>query len=124
MRRTAIATFVLAATLAGAASFAQQKMGDMKDMDMKSMDMKGMDMGKPPASNAKTYRAVGVVKALDAAAGTVTFDHEAVKSLNWPSMTMSFNIKDRALFSRLAQGKKVEFEFVEEGENYVVTAVK
>ena len=26
--------------------------------------------------------------------------------------------------STIAQGKKVEFEFVEEGENYVVTAVK
>ena len=137
MRKAAIATLIFAATLTGTAAFAQQKMDDMKGMDMKSMDMKSMDMkdmqgmkmegmsaDKPAASNARTYWAVGVVKALDAAAGTVTFDHEAVKSLNWPAMTMSFNVKDKTLFDRLAQGKKVQFEFVEEGEKYVVTAVK
>lgn len=119
MRKAAVSMFVLASTVAAAAAFAQQKPDSMK-----GMDMKGMDMGRPAVSDAKTYRAVGVVRALDAAAGTVTFAHEAIKSLNWPAMTMSFNVKDKTLYNRLAQGKKVEFEFVEEGENYVVTAVK
>lgn len=110
----------LAATLMLAGSaFAQQKMDDMKGMDMKNMDM-----GKPSAAATTTHKTVGVVKTLDPAAGTVTFAHEAVKSLDWPAMSMRFRIKDKMLFDKLADGKKVEFEFVKDGKDYVVTAVK
>lgn len=44
--------------------------------------------------------------------------------MNWPAMTMTFGIKDKMLFDKLADGKKVEFEFVKEGKDYVVTTVK
>jgi Cu(I)/Ag(I) efflux system protein CusF len=118
MKKTILASILATLMLAGSA-FAQQKMDGMK-----GMDMKGMDMGKPSASGVKPHKAVGVVKALDAAAGTVTFAHEAVKSMNWPAMTMTFGIKDKMLFDKLAEGKKVEFEFVKEGKGYVVTTVK
>ncbi|MDA8254292.1 MAG: copper-binding protein [Betaproteobacteria bacterium] len=130
MKKVVITTLVLASMLSATTVLAQHKADDMKcckdmkDMDMKNMDMKQMDMGKKSAPGMKTHHAVGVVKALDATAGTVTLAHEPVKSLNWPAMSMSFGVKDKMLFDKLAEGKKVEFEFMKEGKGYVVTAVK
>jgi Cu(I)/Ag(I) efflux system protein CusF len=98
--------------IAGAA-VADQQMQDMKDME------------KPAASAPGTvHKATGVVKNVKPDTGQVTLEHGPVKSLNWPSMTMAFGVKDASLLSRLPVGKKVEFEFVQEGSRYVVTKVK
>jgi Cu(I)/Ag(I) efflux system protein CusF len=105
---------------------------DMKDMDpqkckemMQGMDMKDMDKkadGK--ASKATVHKTAGVVKAVDPSKGTVTLAHEPVKSLNWPAMTMSFAVKDKMLFDKLAVDKKVNVEFKQDGAGYVVTSVR
>jgi Cu(I)/Ag(I) efflux system protein CusF len=90
-----------------------------------SMDMKGMDMGKKPAAGAQaTHNATGVVKKIDPKAGTVTLAHDPVKSLKWSAMTMGFTVKDKPLLDKLQPGKKVEFEFVQQGKDYVITTVK
>jgi Cu(I)/Ag(I) efflux system protein CusF len=94
---------------------------------MKEMDMKGMDMGKMAqgtAPKAMSHQATGVVKALDPAKGMLTLAHGAVKSLQWPAMTMRFSVKDKALLDQLAVGKKVTIVFVKQGADYIVTAVK
>lgn len=107
---------------------------DMKNMDMQKcqemmnmQDMKGMDMGKPAqgkSSTAMPHQASAVVKAVDPAKGTVTLAHGPVKSLNWPAMTMSFVVKDKTLFDKLASGKDVVVDFVQQGSDYVITSVK
>lgn len=110
------AVTVAVAALTATAAFAQK-------MD----DMKGMDMAKKPAaaaSAATVHMATGVVKKVDATAGLVTLAHEPVKSMNWPAMTMGFQVKEKMLFDKLAVGKKVEFEFVQGAKGYVVTSVK
>ena len=90
-----------------------------------SGDMKGMDMGKKPAAGTQTaHKATGVVKKVDPKAGTVTLAHDPVKSLNWPAMTMGFTVKDKALLDKLQADKKIEFEFVQQGNDYVITFVK
>lgn len=125
MIRLAFAAFVVATAVLSTSTQAQQNMDDMKSMPMnKTGDMKDMNMGKPMAPAGKTHKAVGVVQAVDAKAGTVTVAHGPVPSLNWNAMTMTFDVKDKELLHKFAQGKKVEFEFVEQGENYVVTGVK
>lgn len=129
MKQTAMAALVIALTLGAGAALAQQKMGDMKDMDMgmQKMDgMKSMDMGgqKAMPGAQATHKGLGVVKKLDAKAGSVTFDHEPVKSLNWPAMTMTFAVRDKMLLDKLSLGKKAAFEFVQDGKDYVVTGVK
>ncbi|MBI2770413.1 MAG: copper-binding protein [Burkholderiales bacterium] len=109
-------TIVAACAFAAAGAFAQQKMDDIK----------GMDMGKKPSVEAKqaTHKAKATVKKADNKAGTVTLAHEPVESLNWPSMTMNFKVKDKMLWSKLGDGKKVDVEFVKDGDDYVVTKVK
>jgi Cu(I)/Ag(I) efflux system protein CusF len=80
---------------------------------------------KDPSSNeVQTHTGVGVVTKIDAASNTVRLQHEPIKSMKWPSMTMEFKVKDRAILDRLAIDKKVEFDFVKEGKSYVVTAVR
>ena len=86
------------------------------------LPMKDMPMGTP--SQGQPHQAGGSVKKLDAAKGTVTFAHGPVKSVNWPAMTMGFRVKDKALLERPDVGKEVEFEFVQQGADYVVTAVR
>lgn len=136
-----------AMSLTGVAS---AQSGDMKDMEKKDMgmqkcmdmkgtkggNMKGMDMQKckdmmddkasMPAMGAPmtTYETKAQVKSVDVVGGKVTLAHGAVKSLNWPAMTMAFSVKDKTLFDKLAAGKKVNVEFKKDGADYVVTAVK
>ena len=115
MNKLPLYPVVLAFLLAPSVAFAQQKMDDMK----------GMDMGKKPAATAPAkHRAVGTVTKVDAKAGTVTLAHEPVKSMNWQAMTMTFKVADKALFPKLAEGKKVDVEFTQVDKDYVVNAVK
>ena len=92
-----------------------------------SGEMTGMDHSAMSSSNSKpkgVHKAVGVVKKLDPKAGTATLAHEPIKSLNWPAITMSFKVQDKAAFDKLAEGKKVEVEFEQRGKDYVITSVK
>lgn len=110
---------VLLAVIAGPAL--AQSGGGMKGMDMKGMDMKGME--KKDAEGT-VHKATGVVTRVDSANNKVTIKHEPVASLSWPTMTMAFVVKDKALLPKLAKDKKVDFEFVQQGKDYVVTSVK
>lgn len=117
-------TSTLALILAlSASTLVVAQSGDMQGMDMK--DMK--DMGETPQADESadvTHQMNAVVKDVDMASRKVTLAHEPVKSLNWPAMTMGFRVKDRALFDKLVTGKKVKVEFIQQGSDYLVTAVK
>src|SRR5437773_12514284 len=95
---------------------------------MGGMDMKGMDMGKDKNKNKKSegkvHRGAGTVKKVDPASGKVTIAHGPIPTMNWPAMNMTFTVKDKALLGKFSQDKKVEFEFVEQASNYVITSVK
>ena len=104
---------VLLALIAGPA-LAQS--GGMKGMDMKGMEKKDAE--------GTVHKATGVVTRVDSANHKVTIKHEPVASLSWPAMTMAFVVKDKALMPKLAKDKKVQFEFVQQGKDYVVTSVK
>ena len=67
--------------------------------------------------------ASGVVKKVDAASGKVTIAHGPVPSLKWPAMTMGFVVKDKKLLDRMPMEKKIDFEFVQQGKDYVITRV-
>lgn len=128
--------FALAAIFASsfaAISPSHAQMGDMgmkdmdKEKDMMGKDKKGTDMkgmGANKKSEAKTHKGVGTVKKIDSAAGKVTIAHGPIKTMNWPAMNMTFTVKDKALLDKFLQDKKVEFEFVQRGSDYVITSAK
>ncbi len=91
--------------------------------DQKMDNMPGMTKS-PMATSVEGYPARGVVKQVDVAAGTVTISHDAIKGLGWPAMTMTFTVKDKRLFHKLAVGKNVQFHVAKQGRAYVVTEVK
>ena len=122
-----------------AAAGAHAQTGGMKGMDMKGMDMKDMpvkdmkdmkDMPKKDMKGMKSekqtqiHKGAGTVQKIDFSMGTVTLAHGAVKSLNWPAMTMTFAVKDKAMLDKIKPGAKVEFGFEQSGKDYVVTEMK
>ncbi|HWW07127.1 copper-binding protein [Collimonas sp.] len=128
MKPIAILPVILALSVSGVA-LAQS--GGAKNMDMKGMDMKPMpmdNMSSGSAAKAAVHTATGVVKALDTNKGSVTLAHGPVNTLNWPAMTMTFVVKDKKFFDKLAVGNKVSIDFTKQdtaqGTAYVVTSVK
>ena len=87
-------------------------------------------LGLPALGHAQTteqgtvHKGVGVVKRVDPAKSTITLDHGPIRSLNWPGMTMSFTVRDKALLDKVQPGNKLEFEFVQQGKDYLITSVK
>jgi Cu/Ag efflux protein CusF len=67
--------------------------------------------------------AVGTVQQLDQSAGRVTIAHQAIAGLGWPAMTMTFAVKDTALYAKLSAGRHVQFTVAKQGSLYVVTQV-
>ena len=98
------------------------KCKDMMGKDKKGMDMKGM--GADKKSEAQSHKGVGTVKKVDPASGKVTIAHGPIPTMKWPAMNMTFTVKDKALLGKLSQDRKVEFEFVERGSDYLITSVK
>jgi len=105
---------------------------DMKDMkNMNMQECKNMMKEHTADSKAQgahkqgtVHKTSAVVKAVDPVNSKVTLDHDQVKTLNWPAMTMTFGVKEKSLLDKLAVGKKVDVEFTQQGSNYVVSAVK
>ncbi|MBL8552876.1 MAG: copper-binding protein [Phenylobacterium sp.] len=69
--------------------------------DMSSMP--GMAMAAPAG-----VQGAGVVKKIDAKAGSVTLQHGPIAALNWPAMTMAFKA-DPALLKTVKVGQQVAF---------------
>ena len=95
----------------------------------RAQGMGGMDISKDKKdidkkSESKTHKGAGTVKKVDSASRKVTIAHGPIKTMNWPAMNMTFTVKDKALLDKFSQDKKVEFEFVQQGSDYVVTSVK
>ena len=88
---------------------------------MKGMDTKGMEKKQEKGAG---HKATGVVTKVDAAKGRVTIKHDPVPSLNWPTMNMVFIVKDKSMIEKMPKDKKIDFEFTQQGKDYVVTSVK
>ena len=110
--------FLIAALAVLLATTASAQTKGMEGMDMK--------MEKKDATKAEghAHHASGVVKSVNADKGTVNIQHGPVASLNWPAMTMAFKAKDKNLLQALKPGQKLDFEFVQQGKDYVLTKAK
>lgn len=62
------------------------------------------------AAPMQTAQGIGVVKAIDAKASTVTLAHEAIPALKWSAMTMPFKLAKPELAKGLTVGQKVKFD--------------
>jgi Cu/Ag efflux protein CusF len=82
----------------------------------------GMAPAAAPAKVAKTAPMTdGVVQRVDRQGGTVTIAHEPLVNLGMPKMTMTFQLKERALVDGIKEGSRVKF--VAENVNGALTVV-
>jgi Cu(I)/Ag(I) efflux system protein CusF len=105
--------FTVAAALSAILAF---PVGAPAQSSMGGMDMKG--------GSAAEHRATGTVSKVDQAGGQITIAHEAIPSISWPAMTMTFKAKERALLNNVKAGQKVSFTLAKSGNEYVVTNLK
>ena len=61
-----------------------------------------------PAAATAPAQGVGVIKAINARAGTITIQHAPIPALKWPAMTMPFKIAP-ALAQGMKGGQQVTF---------------
>ncbi|HEV7322787.1 MAG TPA: copper-binding protein [Ensifer sp.] len=66
----------------------------------------------------------GIVKKIDAKANKVTIDHEELKNLDMPAMTMVFRIGDDVVQEKLKEGASIEFVADRVNGKLTVTEVK
>lgn len=75
------------------------------------------DAGKP-------IMGAGVVKEVKAADHKLNIQHDPIAALNWPSMTMDFDISPDVSLEDVHQGDKIHFRLVKSGDNrYVINMI-
>lgn len=71
------------------------------------------------------YHAQGVLDAIDVSSGMVTITHQPIPELNWPSMTMNFDLAQINLVKGIPPKTPIRFDFEARAPGeYVVTQIK
>jgi Cu(I)/Ag(I) efflux system protein CusF len=89
-------------------------------------DMESASEPAAPAAPAAAGQitSVGTVIAVDAAAGTVSLDHEAIAAIRWPAMSMQFTAENPAILQGIAVGDRVAFELKSASETQTLIAIQ
>jgi Cu(I)/Ag(I) efflux system protein CusF len=83
-----------------------------------------MNMPAPAPAAAGPVAATGTVTAVDAAAGTISINHEPIAAINLPTMNMQFTAENPAILQGIAVGDRVAFEIKSASETGIVTMVQ
>ena len=75
-----------------------------------------------PADAEEIYSAAGDVTKVSGEA--VTISHGRVEGIGWPAMTMAFQAPSREMLQGLNVGDRVDFQFQQSGEQYLLTSIK
>ena len=124
MNRSVITAAVLALSVVAAVPAFGQSGGTSDTATMKRHDMSAMNGTSPTAK--QVVDGVGVVKSVDVQKGTVTLQHEAIPSIGWAPMIMTFTAPSKVL-GQVKPGDKVRFQLQEspsKNGTYVVTSMR
>ena len=86
--------------------------------------MSRLETTKMPAPKQAMGR--GIVQAVDGERGFVTISHEPIADLGWPSMNMTFRVRQPGLLRGLKRGLRVDFAVnaKPEGDQYVIERIR
>ena len=118
MKGKLIALAAAAALTVAAAACSQEATTPAAKEDMSSMEPAA------PAATAGPISGTGTVTAVDAAAGTISLDHEPIAAISWPAMSMGFRAENPAILQGIAVGDHVTFELKSASETGVVTMIQ
>lgn len=72
----------------------------------------------------ESHQGKGKINSVDVKAGKLNITHEPIASLDWPGMTMDFDVQDKALLTKLKPGQKVIFKLIEARKGkYVISEI-
>ena len=67
---------------------------------------------------------MGKITAIDAKAGTVTIDHQAIPAVGWDAMSMGFTASDPTMLKDLKVGDPVSFELKSVPEKTIIVKIQ
>ena len=76
----------------------------------------------PTSQVGKMVKGTGIVTAVDAKAGTVMLDHDAIPAAGWPAMTMAFSAPADVI-AQAKVGEKVIFDLRIEEKGGVIISI-
>ncbi|HNQ05031.1 MAG TPA: efflux RND transporter periplasmic adaptor subunit [Thiobacillaceae bacterium] len=71
----------------------------------------------------QTWRGSGRITAVNAAEGLLEMAHAPIPAIDWPAMTMPFDVASAGLLEGLKVGQEVDFDLARRGDGYVVVAI-
>lgn len=82
------------------------------------------DSAHTDAKHSQAIAGQGTVISVKPAASKITLKHEAIPVIDWPAMTMAFDVKNKAQLTKLKKGDQVEFTLVPNGDEYLIQDIK
>jgi Cu/Ag efflux protein CusF len=76
-----------------------------------------------PKDQAKTYKGVGIVTAVDQENGEITINHEEIPGF-MGAMTMRFPVKDKDILTGIQPNDKISFTITQTEREYFVSAIQ
>ena len=114
MSKRVVPILIVGLMLAATAAHAQSRggggrggNGGRSSSSSSSSTTASLTPAQPPLNKIEI---VGVIKAIDPAAGRVTIAYEPVEALDWPAGTMPFAVSKPALLEGVTVGEKVSFK--------------
>lgn len=86
--------------------------------------MAGMSMSPAAPAASGPIMGIGKVSAIDAKAGTVTIDHQAIPAIGWDAMSMGFTASDPTMLKDLKVGDGVSFELKSAAEKTTIVKIQ
>jgi len=103
------------------------------DEDSASTALQEVQPGNPPgeaaaeapagASPSRSISARAVVRDVMPQDHELRLEHEAIKELEWPPMTMNFRVSDAVDLDRLEDGQKIHFRMIEKDGAWIIDQV-
>jgi len=95
---------------------ADEKMNDMQDVEQSKNDPSKDEAGT-------TVSGSGLVKMVMPGDRKLNLQHEPIKDLGWPAMTMDFSVADGVDISGLSSDDNIMFQLEERNDRYLITSV-
>lgn len=77
-----------------------------------------------PESDKPQYEAMGNLESVDLSDLSVSMTHDPIEALQWPEMTMDFELADSSVVQGILPGERIHFVFEDHGDGrYVITRI-
>lgn len=77
-----------------------------------------------PTTKNTVIEGQGIIKAINVSKHSITLQHQAIPTLNWPAMTMKFSVAENVLLNDFKIGDHIQFTLKKINDNFVVTTIK